>query len=216
MPPAVAPLDLQPNGLYVILSIPTSRASPHSPTTPQAHGDNNDDDEFEWGLYWSRSPRIGQSFRYKERNGIWQYEQIRIPSASNPPRTPVEDSSRIVLALHIENMAEDMENLLGETLSPRRFHHSLSARSSSGKGERHRAGSDPLEGKGRSRHWLGHSLIVLNEAGFISLKEGITGVGYIEREALRKARANMASTPVNRTVERTEHAIFDSSGLRQG
>ncbi|KAF4121434.1 hypothetical protein GMORB2_1841 [Geosmithia morbida] len=165
----------------------------------------------------SSSPRVGQSFRYKERDGIWQYEQVRIPSADKPSRVPVEDSDRIVLALHIENMAEDMESMLGETLSPRRFHHSLSTRSvSSSNGRRHRStSSDPLEGKGRSRHWLGHALVVLNEAGFIGLKEGTPGVGLVEREALHKARANISSTPIKRTVSKTNHAIFDSNGIRQ-
>lgn len=213
MQSANAPLDLQPSGLYVILSV-------------TADGD----DEFEWGLYWSRSPRVGQSFRYRQRDGIWQYEQIRIPSAANPRRTPVEDNARVVLALHIENMDEDMENLLGETLSPRRFPHSLSTRarpqSNGGGGDSHfghhaiHGGHDeyhsarPWGSKGRSRYWLGHALVVLNEAGFIGLKDGVTSAALIEREALARARENAASVPPRRTVGRTEHAIFDNEAPR--
>lgn len=205
--------QLQPGGLYVIVSLSKSKSNDEQAAGPTKSMCNSDDG-FEWGLYWSKSVGIGRSCRYKERNGTWQFEQRGFPSGSHLNQTPIEENDRIILALHIENMHENMANLLQERLGPDRFQYSQPSRvRSSSQGGGSSSGQDGEESAERSRRWLDHVLVVLNNTGFISLKEGTRSAGLIETEALRKAKRNVLSSPAKRTSERSENVIFDGKGL---
>ena len=206
-------LKLQPDGLYVVLSqaqtkLDDAQQADGSTSINTSHGDR-----FEWGLYWSKSHGVGQSYRYRERNGDWQFERRGFPSAS-PNQIPIESNERVVLALHIENMHQRMASLLEDRLGSRCFQHShpFRPRSRSECNEKPNT-PDCEELDERGRKWLGHALVLLNDMGFISLKEGTRSAALIEGEAMAGATKNVASTPMERTVERSQNVIFDGKGL---
>ena len=206
------PLKLRPEGLYVVVSQAETKPNNDEAVT-NSTSTNNGHNNLEWGLYWSKSDGIGQSYRYKERNGDWQFERTGVPSV-DPTHVSIESNQRVILALHIENMHQSMASLLEDRLGPERFEHSHPFRPRSktqGQGDANGEGCE--KPKERSRKWLGHALVTLNDMGFISLTEGTRSAALIEGEALERATRNMASSPPKRTVERSQNVIFDGKGL---
>ena len=237
-----APLRLQPNSLYLLLSTRRSSSTENSENGPTGAitGDNGNvigssgggtggnggisgplpfrdqqDRPFKWGLYWSRSFGVGRSYRYRycPRDETWQFEQDWHPSSSKPGRAPIETYERIVAALHIENMDEQMATRLGERLDAKHFLHSHSERRS----VRSLSETDldivqdlDFDRLDRSRTWVGHALVLLNNEGFISLKDSSRGALWVEREALALAKENVSTSPPRRTVARSDNVIYDA------
>ncbi len=185
-------IHLQPDALYLLITKarPPTTQGDALPTQQACHH------EFEWGLYWCKSTRVGQSSRYKKRDDTWQFEQRWFPSEDYPDQTPIEDNENIVCALQIENMHENMASLLGERLAADQFHHSQPFRASSPSGD-------------RSQKWVSHALDLLNETGFISVKSGAYGIEMIQTEALEISRKNITTKPLTRTVARSSCVLFD-------
>jgi hypothetical protein len=211
-----APLSLRQDGLYVVISLGKSKMKDRQAAGPPV-SDHDAHDGFEWGIYWSKAPGTGHSFRYKETGGVWQFEHRSYPSESRAKNDPLEENERIIVALQIENMSENMANLLDDRLGPKEFQYSQPFRPrSASHGSSMTNGDDDQGREDRSRKWLGHALVMLNDMGFISLRDGTTSAALIENEALTRARQNIASSPIRRTVDTSENVIFDGKGPDSG
>jgi len=219
MGPGRTPLDLRPNALYIILFLKQEQLTRARSVTRSTQSSAIDDDRFEWGLYWCKSPEspaspgVGFSTRYREKDDLWTFEHTLFPSVGKENRISIESDPRVVLALHIENMYWSMASLLEESLSPKNFFHSQPSRDiSCGR-------TEAISGIGyldevmpaRDRVWLGHALLLLNDRGFISLREE-SSVTLVKREALSKAKANLAPWGPRRSVETSEHVLYDIHG----
>jgi len=206
------PLRLRQDGLYVLISLGKSKMKDPQAADRSLSG-HDLHDGFEWGLYWSKAPGAGHSFRYKATGGVWQFEHRSYPSESRTKKDPVEENQRIIVALQIENMSENMANLLDDRLGPKEFQYSQPFRPRSASHGSKMTNGDGDEGReDRSRKWLGHALVMLNDMGFISLPDGTTSAALIETEALTRARRNIASSPIGRTVDSSENVTFDGTG----
>ncbi|KAI6782677.1 uncharacterized protein J7T54_000820 [Emericellopsis cladophorae] len=219
MGPGRKPLELRPNALYIILFLKQEQLTRPRSFTGSTQFSTNDDDRFEWGLYWCKSPEsaaspgVGFSTRYREKDGLWTFEHTLFPSLGKESRISIESDPRVVLALHIENMYWSMASLLEESLCPKNFFHSQPSRDISCGRTEAIAGIGYLDVvmPSRDRVWLGHALLLLNDRGFISLREE-SSVIMVKREALSRAKANMAPWGPRKSVETSEHVHYDTHG----
>jgi len=200
-------LELKPNGLYIVLS--TARSDYPAPITEDTIEESfAKGDQFEWGLYWCVSAGVGESRRYRERRGIWRLQTTCYPDVHRADLPSVEDDERIIVAVHIADMDKAMIDRLNEDLTPKLFHHSLRARAQAARPPPHQrqsslTGVDIEPDDGRSRKWLGQALNMMNQQGYISLREDAHSIASIEREAVETARRNLASG--QRSVESSAH-----------
>lgn len=209
-------IELQPNGLYILIS----RARPDYPapiTNETIDQSLARGDQFEWGLYWCKSNGIGESRRYRERQGIWRIQTTLYPDSNRRSLPTIEEDVRIIHAVHIANMDKPMNDRLNEDLKPRPFPHSQcsraqAARSPSQHDRTKLTGAVVEPDDGRSRKWLGQALFMMNRRGYISLKEDATSISAIEREAIGQALRNLAMTPAERTVVTCDHADIRAPG----
>jgi hypothetical protein len=135
------------------------------------------------------------------------------PGVGKDNRVSIESNPRVVLALHIENMYWSMASLLEESLGPRNFFHSQPSRAVSCGRRETLSGIGYLDEEvlARDRVWLGHALKLLNDRGFISLRED-SSVPMVKREALSRAKANLSPWGPGRSVETSEHVHYDTHG----
>lgn len=200
-------LELKPNGLYIVLS--TARSDYPAPITEDTIEDSlARGDQFEWGVYWCVSAGVGESHRYRERQGIWRLQTTCYPAIHRSGLPSVEEDERILVAIHIADMDKAMIDRLNEDLKPKLFHHSQCARAQAARPLPHQrqsilTGVNIESDDGRSRKWLGQALNMMNQQGYISLREAAHSIGLIEREAVETARRNLASG--QRSVEASAH-----------
>jgi len=200
-------LELKSDGLYIFLS--TARSDYPAPIDEDTIDESfAKGDQFEWGLYWCESAGMGESRRYRERQGIWRLQTTRYPDVHRSGLPSVEKDERILVAVHIADMDKAMIDRLKEDLNPKLFHHSQCARAQAARPlsqqrQSSLTGVEIESDDGRSRKWLRQALNMMNQQGYISLGEGAHSIGLIEREAVETARRNLASG--QRSVEASAH-----------
>jgi hypothetical protein len=113
-------LELKSNGLYILLS--TARSDYPAPTTEDTIEESfAKGDQFEWGLYWCVSAGMGESRRYRERQGIWRLQMTCYPDVHRTGLPSVGENERILVAVHIADMDKAMIDRLNEDLKPKLF-----------------------------------------------------------------------------------------------